>query len=129
MEPAEATPHHVTRLFPFVLKTRALIIGRESLRANLGKLHFVLVTDDIAEEHRAEVLKDFSHYPVVQHFSSADLERFLNVKGARAVGFVKSDLAKSIYAELKEFRLNEHITPVKQPRPAPTTPPTAHKAA
>jgi ribosomal protein L7Ae-like RNA K-turn-binding protein len=100
---------NVARLFPFVLKTRSLIVGRDSLRANKGKLHFVLITEDIAEASREEVLRDFTHYPVVQHFTSADLEKFFNTKGAKAVGFLKSGLAQSIYAELKAHRINQHL--------------------
>ncbi len=102
---------NVERLFPFVLKTRALLVGRDTLRANKGRLHFVLITEDIAEASRAEVLKDFAHYPVVQHFTAADLEKFFNVKGAKAVGFTKSGLAQSIYAELKPYRINKPVTP------------------
>ena len=106
----------VERLFPFVLKARALLIGRDALRANKGKLHFVLITTDIAPASRAEVLKDFVHYPVVQHFTAADLETYFNVKGAKAVGFTKSGLAQSIYAELKEHRINR---PFVKPKPQP----------
>ena len=97
----------VERLFPFVLKTRGLLVGRDTLRANKGKLHFVLITRDIADASRDEVLRDFTHYPVVQHFLAADLEKFFNVKGAKAVGFIKSGLAQSIYAELKPHRINQ----------------------
>ena len=109
-----ASNESVERLFPFVLKTRALLVGRDTMRANKGKLHFVLITVDIAESSREEVLKDFAHYPVVQHFTAADLERFFNVKGAKAVGFKKSGLAQSIYAELKAYRINK---PFLQPKP------------
>lgn len=108
-------PHPVARLFPFVLKTRGLVIGRDALRANRGRLHFVLITEDIGEANREEVLRFFAHYPVVQYFQAADLERFFNVKGAKAVGFLKSGLAQSIYAELKEHRLNK---PPETPAPA-----------
>jgi hypothetical protein len=112
-------PHPVTRPFPFVLKTRGLVIGRDALRANRGKLHFVLITEDIGEANREEVLRDFTHYPVVQYFLAADLEKFFNAKGFKAVGFLKSGLAQSIYAELKEYRLNKpaHVpTPPKSPK-------------
>jgi hypothetical protein len=112
----------VERLFPFVLKTRGLVVGRDALRANRGKLHFVLITEDIGEANREEVLKDFTHYPVVQHFLAADLEKFFNVKGAKAVGFLKSGLAQSIYAELKEHRLNK-------PPHVPTPPKSGKKSA
>ena len=128
--PAEkaAPAKPVERLFPFVMKTRGLVIGRESLRANKGKLHFVLITEDIAEVHRDEVLKDFSHYPVVQHFKQEDLETFFKVKGAKAVGFTKSGLAQSIYAELKPYRINRPLNPSK-PSGAPPAPPSEHKAS
>ena len=125
-----AAPPNVERLFPFVLKTRALLVGRDALRSNKGKLHFVLITTDIAESSRAEVLKDFIHYPVVQHFTAADFERFFAIKGAKAVGFTKSGLAQSIYAELKAYRINRPVTaggsnsvktPIKPPPPPPSS--------
>jgi len=115
-------PHSVERLFPFVLKTRALLVGRDTLRANKGKLHFILITTDIAETSREEVLRDFTHYPVVQHFTAADFEAFFNVKGAKAVGFTKSGLAQSIYAELKAYRINQPLHPSKPSGPPPAAP-------
>lgn len=115
----------VERLFPFVLKSKGLLIGRDTLRANKGKLHFVLITTDIAATSREEVLENFSHYPVVQHFTAADFETFFNVKGAKAVGFVKSGLAQSIYAELKAYRINRPLHPSK-PSGSPPVPPTGH---
>ncbi|HEY5040930.1 MAG TPA: hypothetical protein VIK53_02910 [Verrucomicrobiae bacterium] len=119
---------NIARLFPFVLKTRALLVGRDTLRANKGKLHFVLITTDIAEASREEVLKDFTHYPVVQHFTAADFEKFFNVKGAKAVGFTKSGLAQSIYAELKAYRINQPLHP--SPRPgSPPVVPSGNRAA
>jgi ribosomal protein L7Ae-like RNA K-turn-binding protein len=115
--PAPATPAEppvpdkdVARLFPFVLKTRGLLVGREALHANKGHLHFVLIAEDIAEASKAEVLKDFAYYPIVQHFTAEDLAKFFNVKGAKAVGFTKSGLAQSIYAELKPYRINQPMT-------------------
>ncbi|HEY5344759.1 MAG TPA: hypothetical protein VIK62_00275 [Verrucomicrobiae bacterium] len=108
---------NVERLFPFVVKTRGLLVGRDTLRANKNKLHFVLITTDIAESSREEVLKDFSHYPVVQHFTGADFEKFFAVKGAKAIGFTKSGLAQSIYAELKAFRLNKPPNVPTPPKP------------
>ena len=111
----------VERLFPFVLRAGILLIGREKLRHNKGKLHFVLITDDIAESLRAEILLDFKHYPVVQHFTAADLEKFFEIKGAKAIGFAKSGLAQSIYAELKEHRINRP-EPRKPSEPPPIPP-------
>jgi len=109
------------------MKTRALLVGRDTLRANKGKLHFVLITTDIAEASREEVLRDFTHYPVVQHFTAAEFEKFFAVKGAKAVGFAKSGLAQSIYAELKAYRINQPLHPSKPSAPPPV-PPSEHTA-
>jgi hypothetical protein len=97
----------VERLFPFVLRSRILIVGRDTLQRSKSKLHFVLITHDVSENTREEILKDFAHYPVVLRYTTADLENFFGVKGAKVVGFAKSGLAQSIYAELKEHRINK----------------------
>ena len=102
---ADAKP--VERLFPFVLRSRNLLVGRDILQRSKSKLHFILITTDISENSRAEILADFSHYPIVQHYTSADLDKHFSIKGAKAVGFAKSGLAQSIYAELKQHRINK----------------------
>jgi hypothetical protein len=99
----------VERLFPFVMRSRNLLVGRDTLRRSKSRLHFVLITRDISEQSRAEVLSDFAHYPVVQHYTSAELEQFFGVKGTKVIGFEKSGLAQSIYAELKQHRLNKPV--------------------
>jgi hypothetical protein len=127
---SDPTPtRSVERLFPFVLRAKILMIGRDTLGRNKGKLHFVLITEDISETVRAEILEDFKHYPVVQHYGPADLEKFFGVKGAKTIGFTKSGLAQSIYAELKAHRINRPVTPTKpQPPESPQAPPSARKA-
>ena len=96
----------VERLFPFVLRSRNLIVGRDILLRCKSKLHFVLITTDISENSRAEILSEFTHYPVVQHYQTEDLEKHFGLKGAKVVGFAKSGLAQSLYAELKQYRIN-----------------------
>jgi hypothetical protein len=103
----QAAAKSVERLFPFVIRSRILLVGRETLGRSKSKLHFVLITLDISEQSRAEVLADFAHYPVVQLYTSAQLEKFFGVKGAKVIGFQKSGLAQSVYAELKQHRLNK----------------------
>ena len=97
----------VERLFPFVLRSRNLLAGRETLVRSKSKLHFVLITTDISENSRAEILSEFAHYPVVQRYQTEDLEKHFGLKGAKVVGFAKSGLAQSLYAELKEHRINK----------------------
>ena len=103
-------PRSVERLFPFVLRSRILLVGRDTLRRRKGRLHFVLVTHDLSEKSRAEVLSEFAHYPVVQHYTSDELAKFFGVNGAKVVGFAKSGLAQSIYAEMKEHRINKPVS-------------------
>jgi hypothetical protein len=99
----------VERLFPFVIRSRGLLVGRDTLWRSKSSLHFVLITHDISEHSRAEVLSGFAHYPVVQHYTSAELEQFFGLKGTKLIGFKKSGLAQSIYAELKQHRLNKPV--------------------
>lgn len=96
----------VERLFPFVLRSGILLVGRETLLRSKSKLHFVLITTDLSENSRAEILSEFAHYPIVQHYQSEDLEKHFGLKGAKVIGFAKSGLAQSLYAELKQHRLN-----------------------
>ena len=113
----EVPASRIEQLFELAVTSKLLLIGREALRRNKSYLHFVLIATDIIANHRAEVLKDFIHYPVVQHFTAVDFERLFKIKGAKTVGFAKSDLAKSIYAELKPYRINEPLHPSKKPAP------------
>lgn len=109
----------VERLFPFVLRSRILLVGRDTLRRSRGKLQFVVLTTDLSEGSREQMLKDFAHYPVLQHYTSADLERHFGVRGTKVVGFAKSPLAQSIYAELKVHRINRDAEPPERPKDAP----------
>jgi hypothetical protein len=95
----------VERLYPFVLRARKLLVGRDTLRRSKSRLHFVLITRDISEASRDEILSDFAHYPVVQEYTTKQLEQFFGIKGAKVIGFEKSELAQSIYAGLKERRI------------------------
>jgi hypothetical protein len=102
----------VERLFSFVLRSRILIVGRTTLARSKSRLHFVLITHDLSEASRSEILSDFAHYPVVQHYTGEELEKFFGIKGAKVIGFEKSDLAQSLYAELKQYRINSIRQPV-----------------
>ncbi len=104
----------IEQLLTLALESRLLLIGREAVRKNKSHLHFVLITTDIVANHRDEVLAENRHYPVVQHFTAADFARLFKIEGAKTVGFAKSELAKSIYAELKPHRINEPLHPSKK---------------
>lgn len=106
----------VERLFSFVLRSRILIVGRDTLARSKSRLHFVLITRDISENSRAEILSNFAHYPVVQHYTAEELEKFFDIRGAKVVGFEKSGLAQSLYAELKGHRINSPVGSSKDPK-------------
>ena len=110
-EPEAKKP--VERLFPFVLRSRNLIVGHDTLARSKGRLHFILITTDLAAASRERILSDFSHYPVLQHYTTGDLEKFFGLKGAKVIGFQKSGLAQSLYAELREYRINLPMNPSK----------------
>ena len=104
-DPDRARP--VERLFPFVLRARILLVGRETLLRSKSRLHFVLITNDLSEQSRKEILSEFAHYPIVQRYTSAELEQFFRLQGTKVLGFAKSGLAQSLYAEMKEHRINK----------------------
>ena len=108
-------PQPVERLFSFVLRSSILIVGRDTLARSKSRLHFVLITRDISENSRAEILSNFAHYPVVQHYTSEELEKFFDIRGAKVVGFEKSGLAQSLYAELKAHRINRPVRSSEDP--------------
>jgi hypothetical protein len=97
------------------------MVGRETLARSKSKLHFVLITTDLSENSRQEILKEFENYPVVQHFATHDLTRFFSIHNAKVIGFKKSGLAQSLYSELKAYRLN----PPKKAEPERERPPAA----
>ncbi len=99
------TARPVERLFPFALRAAILVPGREALRRRRKKLLFVLVTTDLSENSRADLLRDFGDLPLVEHYTAADVETFFRLRNTKVLGFKKSALAASIFRELKMFRL------------------------
>ena len=106
----------VERLFPFVLRAGILLVGRDVLARSKSKLQFLLIATDLSENSRKQILQEFAHYPIVQRYSSEQIEQFFKLKGTKVLGFAKTGLAKSIYAEVKEHRINK-------PGPASATDP------
>ena len=82
----------------------------------------MLITTDISDTSRAEILSDFGCYPIVQTFTTHDLEKFFGIKGAKVIGFMKSSLAQSIYLELKSHRINRPSQPREPGESAPNSP-------
>jgi len=90
----------VERLFPFVLRSKQLVVGRERLAQLAKKLQFVLITHDISENSREEIVRQFRRCPVVQAYTAADIERLFGLRNTKVIGFRKSSLSRSIHREL-----------------------------
>lgn len=103
---AEA-PGNPERLFPFILRARKLVVGRDNLFRRHKQLQFVLITTDLSENSRKEILHGFADKPIVQKYTSAELESFFQVKNTKVLGFLKSPLATAIYQDgLRTARIN-----------------------
>ena len=105
-EPTAKTATQAEKLFPFVLRSRKLVVGRDNLFRNKSKLQFLLITTDISENSREEMLQKFGDKPIVQVYTAPELEKFFQVYNTKVIGFVKSPLATTIYQGLREHRLN-----------------------
>jgi len=122
-------------MFPFVLRARLLMVGRDAILRSKRDLHFVLVTRDLSAKSREEILSEFSDYPILEQYTSEELATFFGLSGQKVVGFRKSTLAQCIYAELKASRLNMPAPKAESPGDKPgrdhpgneTKPKAAHK--
>src|SRR5436190_11828518 len=83
----------VERLFPFALRARLLLVGREALQRSKKKLEFVLITTDLSENSRNEIQTNFAGVPIIERYSSSDIEKWFNFRGTKVIGFKKSSLA------------------------------------
>lgn len=105
----DSSAFKVERIFPFVLRARILFVGQRAVLRSKSRLQFVLITKDISDRGRSEALRKLKHYPVVQCLRSADIERHFDLRGVKLLGFRKSGLSKSLYAEWKQHRINKPI--------------------
>ncbi len=109
---------NIERLFPFIKRARALIVGQHVILRSKSQLQFILITHDISDRGKSEALRKFKHYPIVQRFRSKDILEHFDLRGVKLLGFRKSGLSKSLYAELKKYRINEPVQPKKDDDPA-----------
>ncbi len=114
------------RLFPFAIKARLLVVGRERLQHDRKKLQFLLVTTDISENSRREMQRGVAPLPVVQHYTSTEVEKLLQLKNTKVLGFKQSPLSRSIFEGLNEFLLQPPPPPV--PAAVPPVEPEAPPA-
>ena len=94
----------LARLAPFVLRARAVSTGREKLLQHRNQLAFALVTEDISENSRREVLRDFP-CPVYQALTAEQVDSLFHFHNTKLLGFARSALSAQIQKLLKGRRL------------------------
>lgn len=104
-------PAKLDTLLAFSKRSRNFILGRESIYRKRHQLHFVLVTQDLSENSRKEILYKFQHYPVVRFGNSDSICKALGIHGAKVIGFTKGGLSKSLYELMKPHRINRPVIP------------------
>ncbi len=103
MTPSSSKP--VERLFPFALRSRILVVGRQALWSSRKHLQFILITHDLSTQSRRKVLQDYPHHPIIEHYRSEDLLHHFGLQGTKILGFKKSALAQSLLRELHAHQL------------------------
>ena len=93
------------KLAPFMLRARAVEVGRDRLSQIRNRLAFLLITEDLSENSRKKMLEDFP-CPVYQCLTSADIEELFGFRGTKVLGFRRSPLSVSVLGELKGFLVN-----------------------
>ena len=100
-----APPKAVERLYPFALRARIVVPGREAMAHQQGRLLFVLITTDLSAKSRERIQHDFGRLPIVECYTAAQVESFFAFRGTKVLGFRRSTLAQAMLKELKAFRL------------------------
>ena len=92
------------KLAPFMLRARTVEVGRDRLNQIKKRLACLLVTTDISENSKKEMLETFS-CPVYQHFTSQEIERMFGFRGTKVLGFHRSPLTVSALPLLQQYQI------------------------
>ena len=106
---ADEKEKDVRRLFPFAKRSAITIVGRQKMYHGQNRIAFVLVATDISDNSMQELKKNMARTPLVQRFSSDEFKMHFDRDNAKMIAFKKSDLASSILAELKAYRIDNPI--------------------
>ena len=111
----------LARLAPFVLRSRAVSTGREKLLQHRNQLAFLLVTEDLSDNSRREVLRDFP-CPIYQGLTAEQVDTLFGFHNTKLLGFARGSLASQVQALLKGRRLVapsvDQVTMPEHPRVA-----------
>jgi hypothetical protein len=100
------------KLAPFCRKAGVMVTGREKLARMGGQLVFVMITSDLSNNSRREVLQRLP-VPVVEYGTTEEIKRLFGLENAKIIGFKKNSLSTQILEALKPFLV------VRPPPPGP----------
>ncbi len=93
MEPENL--QQLKKLAPFVVRSHAAVTGRQKLVQQQRKLAFVLMTMDVSENSRKEVLREL-FCPVYQALTMAEVEELFHLTNTKILGFRLGGMATSL---------------------------------
>lgn len=102
------------KLAPFMLRARTVEVGRDRLIQIKKRLAFLLITEDISENSKAELLHTFK-CPIYQYFTSEQIESMFGFRGTKVLGFHRSPLSVSALQLLKDHRIDNLQTDRESP--------------
>ena len=103
-------------LASFARRAHLFVTGREKLHRSARGLAFVLITEDISENSRREVLERIA-CPVYQALTAADVEALFGLDNAKIVGFRKNGLSDNLAKHLQPFLVVSQVRPTAQSTP------------
>ena len=110
----------VERLFPFAVRSGIIVPGRDGMARKRRKLLFVLITTDLSPKSRVHILRTFAPLPIIERYTSTDVQAMFTFYGAKVLGFVHCPLSKTILREMKEFIVAAApVTPAAAPELSP----------
>lgn len=93
MEPENL--QQLKKLAPFVVRSHAAVTGRLKLVQQQRKLAFVLMTTDVSENSRKEVLREL-FCPVYQALTMAEVEELFHLSNTKILGFRLGGMGASL---------------------------------
>lgn len=89
------------KLSPFAVRAGIAETGRQRLLQHRNKLAFLLITEDISENSRDEVIRDFA-CPVYQALTMELVGELFGFKGTKIIGFRRNVLSTQIQRLVQE---------------------------
>ena len=98
---ADTSAREAAGLLPFARKAGVMVMGRERIYREQKRLLFVMVCTDLSGNSRREIAQRITQIPVLERYSSAEIEQLAHLPNTKIIGFKKSPLSQRIFSLLK----------------------------